>query len=120
MEEIDSKNESSLKLHQMSERQAILYLEKGGTDLLNPKNSESRTELLDYHKYYLFKKKQREKELPKEKLEERRRLYQLSLKEYTPILLHQKWKKFSELNIKVELKMSFLVAKKNALIELYI
>ena len=36
------------------------------------------------------------------------------------ILLHQKWKKFSELNIKVELKMSFLVAKKNALIELYI
>ena len=85
MEEIDSKNESSLKLHQMSERQAILYLEKGGTDLLNPKNSESRTELLDYHKYYLFKKKQREKELPKEKLEERRRLYQLSLKEYTPI-----------------------------------
>ena len=57
MEEIDSKNESSLKLHQMSERQAILYLEKGGTDLLNSKNSESRTELLDYHKYYLFKKK---------------------------------------------------------------
>ena len=35
MEEIDSKNESSLKLHQMSERQAILYLEKGGTDLMN-------------------------------------------------------------------------------------
>ena len=85
MEEIDSKNESSLKLQQMSERQAILYLEKGGSDILNNINSESRTELLDYHKYYLFKKKQREKELPKEKLEERRRLYQLSLKEYTPI-----------------------------------
>ena len=85
MEEIDSKNESSLKLQQMSERQAILYLEKGGSDILNNINSESRTELLDYHKYYLFKKKQREKEIPKEKLEERRRLYQLSLKEYTPI-----------------------------------
>jgi len=85
MEEIDSKNESSLRLHQMSERQAILYLEKGGSNLNNSINTESRTEVIDYHKYYLFQKKQREKELPKEKLEERRRLYQLSLKEYTPI-----------------------------------
>ena len=85
MEEIDSKNGSSLKLPQMSERQAILYLEKSSSNLINPLNTESRTEVLDYHKYYLFKKKQREKELPKEKLEERRRLYQLSLKEYTPI-----------------------------------
>ena len=85
MEEIDSKNTSSLKLPQMSERQAILYLEKSSSNLINPMNGESRTELLDYHKYYLFKKKQREKELPKEKLEERKRLYQLSLKEYTPI-----------------------------------
>ena len=85
MEEIDSKNASSLKLPQMSERQAILYLEKSSSNLINPFNSESRTEVLDYHKYYLFKKKQREKELPKEKLEERKRLYQLSLKEYTPI-----------------------------------
>ena len=85
MEEIDSKNTSSLKLPQMSERQAILYLEKSSSNLINPMNGESRTELLDYHKYYLFKKKQREKELPKEKLEERKRLFQLSLKEYTPI-----------------------------------
>ena len=85
MEEIDSKNASSLKLPQMSERQAILYLEKSSSNLINPFNSESRTEVLDYHKYYLFKKKQREKELPKEKLEERKRLYQLSLKEYFPI-----------------------------------
>ena len=85
MEEIDSKNASSLKLPQMSERQAILYLEKSSSNLINPFNSESRTEVLDYHKYYLFKKKQREKELSKEKLEERKRLYQLSLKEYTPI-----------------------------------
>jgi len=74
MEEIDSKNESSLKLHQMSERQAILYLEKGGTDLLNPKNSESRTELLDYHKYYSFKKKQYEQQIPKEKLKQKEEL----------------------------------------------
>ena len=85
MEEIASKNASSLKLPQMSERQAILYLERSSSNLINPFNSEPRTEVLDYHKYYLFKKKQREKELSKEKLEERRRLYQLSLKEYTPI-----------------------------------
>ena len=85
MEEIDSKKASSIKLPQMSERQAILYLEKSSSNLINPLNGESRTELLDYHKYYLFKKKQREKELPKEKLEERKRLFQLSLKEYTPI-----------------------------------
>ena len=81
MEEIDSKKASSIKLPQMSERQAILYLEKSSSNLINPLNGESRTELLDYHKYYLFKKKQREKELPKEKLEERKRLFQLSLKE---------------------------------------
>ena len=52
MEEIDSKNTSSLKLPQMSERQAILYLEKSSSNLINPMNGESRTELLDYHKYY--------------------------------------------------------------------
>jgi len=74
MEEIDSKNASSLKLPQMSERQAILYLEKSSSNLINPFNSESRTEVLDYHKYYLFKKKQREKELPKEKLEKKKTL----------------------------------------------
>ena len=85
MEEIDSKNESSFKLPQMSERQAILYFEKGGADFANSSKSEMRTEVLDYHKYYLFKKKQREKELPKEKAEERKRLHELSLKEYTPI-----------------------------------
>ena len=85
MEEIDSKNASSFKLPQMSERQMMLYLEKGGSELLDSSKAEMRTEVLDYHKYYLFKKKQREKELPKEKLEERNRLYQLSLKEYTPI-----------------------------------
>ena len=33
MEEIDSKNTSSLKLPQMSERQAILYLEKSSSNL---------------------------------------------------------------------------------------
>ena len=85
MEEIDSKNASSYKLPQMSERQMMLYLEKGGSELLDSSRAEQRTEVLDYHKYYLFKKKQREKELPKEKLEERNRLYQLSLKEYIPI-----------------------------------
>ena len=56
MEEIDSKKASSIKLPQMSERQAILYLEKSSSNLINPLNGESRTELLDYHKYYLFKK----------------------------------------------------------------
>ena len=51
------------------------------------KNSkaEPRDILLDYHKYYLFKKKQYEHEISKEKLESRKNLYQLSLKEYNPI-----------------------------------
>lgn len=65
MEEIDSKNASSLKLPQMSERQAILYLEKSSSNLINPFNSESRTEVLDYHKYYLFKKSSGKKNFQK-------------------------------------------------------
>ena len=47
--------------------------------------SEPRNELLDYYKYFVFKKKQYEQLLPKEKLKQRKELYQQSLKEYTLI-----------------------------------
>ena len=85
MEEKDSKIEKNLNMPSMSERQAILFLEKSGSDIINNTKSEPRNVLLDYHKYYLFKKKQHEHELSKEILEHRKHLYQLSLKEYTPI-----------------------------------
>ena len=85
MEEIDSKNASSLKLPQMSERQAILYFGKGGNNPLNSNNAEIANQVVEYHKYWLHKKKMNENAHPKEVLEERKRLYQLSLKEYIPI-----------------------------------
>ena len=69
----------------MSERQAILFLEKTGSNISNSSKSEPRNIILDYHKYYLFKKKHHEHQMPKEKLEYRKNLYQMSLKEYTPI-----------------------------------
>ena len=57
MEEIDSKFEKNQNISSMSERQAILYLEKTGANLNNNSKSEPRNIILDYHKYYLFKKK---------------------------------------------------------------
>ena len=69
----------------MGEHQSILFLEKGGGNLLSNTSKEPRNILLDYHKYYLFQKKQKEKNVPKEKLEERYKLTQLSLKEYNHI-----------------------------------
>ena len=69
----------------MSERQALLFLEKQGNDLINQANSEARNVILDYHKYYLFKKKQIEQSHPKEVIEERNKLTLLSQKEYKPI-----------------------------------
>ena len=56
MEEIDSKFERNQNISSMSERQAILYLEKTGANLNNNPKSEPRNIILDYHKYYLFKK----------------------------------------------------------------
>jgi hypothetical protein len=85
MEEIDSKFERNQNISSMSERQAILYLEKTGANLNNNPKSEPRNIILDYHKYYLFKKKHHEQQISKEKLEYRKNLYQMSLKEYTPI-----------------------------------
>ena len=85
MEELDSKKGSSLKLPQMSERQAILYFGKGGNNPLNSNNAEIANQVVEYHKYWLHKKKMNENAHPKEVLEERKRLYQLSLKEYIPI-----------------------------------
>jgi len=85
MEGQDSKIDKNINFSSMSERQAILYFEKGGSDVINNTRSEPRDVLLDYHKYFCFKKKQHEHQLPKEKLEERKRLHQLSLKEYTQI-----------------------------------
>ena len=69
----------------MSERQAILFLEKQGNELLNQANTEAKNVILDYHKYYLFKKKQIEQTHPKEVIEKRNKLIQLSQKEYKPI-----------------------------------
>ena len=85
MEGQDSKIDKNINFSSMSERQAILYFEKGGSDVINNTRSEPRDVLLDYHKYFCFKKKQHEHQLSKEKLEERKRLHQLSLKEYTQI-----------------------------------
>ena len=85
MEEIDSKIDNNLNVSSMSERQAILFLEKTGADIIGNSKSEPRNVLLDYHKYFLFKKKQCEQQLPKEKLKQRKELYQQSLKEYTLI-----------------------------------
>jgi hypothetical protein len=85
MEEIESNTDKNPNISSMSERQAILYLEKTGSNINNNSKSEPKNIILDYHKYYLFKKKRHEHEMPKEKLEYRKNLYQLSLKEYTPI-----------------------------------
>ena len=85
MEGVDSKNEKNIGMSSMSERQAILYLEKASTNLSNNSKSEPRDVLLDYHQYYLYKKKHHEQEISKEKLEQRKKLYNLSLKEYNPI-----------------------------------
>jgi len=41
----------------MGEHQSILFLEKGGGNLLSNTSKEPRNILLDYHKYYLFQKK---------------------------------------------------------------
>ena len=84
MEGIDSKSDKNLSISSMSERQAIIYLEKAGSNINNTK-SEPRNILLDYHQYYLSKKKYHEQEMSKEKLEQRKKLYNLSLKEYNPI-----------------------------------
>ena len=82
MEKIESKIEKS---HTMSERQAILYLEKSGSNLNNNSKEEPRNIILDYHKYFVFKKKHHEQQMSKEKLEYRKNLYQMSLKEYNQI-----------------------------------
>ena len=68
MEEIASKNASSLKLPQMSERQAILYFGKGGNNPLNSNNAEIANQVVEYHKYWLHKKKMNENAHPKEVL----------------------------------------------------
>ena len=51
MEEIDSKIDNNLNVSSMSERQAILFLEKTGADIIGNSKSEPRNVLLDYHKY---------------------------------------------------------------------
>ena len=85
MEEVESNYGNNQSIASMSERQAILYLEKVSSNINNNSKSEPRNIVLDYHKYYLFKKKHHEQKLPKEKLERRKELYQLSLKEYNQI-----------------------------------
>ena len=85
MEEVESKIDKNINVSSMSERQAILYLEKTGSEIVGNVKSEPRNILLDYHKYFKFKKKQLEQQLSKEKLEQRKELYQLSLKEYNLI-----------------------------------
>jgi len=85
MEEIDSKIGKNINVSSMSERQAILYLEKTGSEIMGNTKSEPRNVLLDYDKYFNFKKKQIEQQIPKEKIEHRKELYKLSLKEYTAI-----------------------------------
>ena len=85
MEDNDSKDKNGHEIASMSERQAILYLEKSTSGVINNKKSEPRNIVLDYHRYYIFKKKQYEQKLSKEKLEYRKNLYKLSLKEYNQI-----------------------------------
>ena len=85
MEKIESKIEKSHNMSSMSERQAILYLEKSGSNINNNSKEEPRNIILDYHKYFVFKKKLHEQQMSKEKLEYRKNLYQMSLKEYNPI-----------------------------------
>lgn len=81
----ESKIEKNINLSSMSERQAILFLEKSDSNTNNNSRSEQRNVLLDYHQYYLYKKKHHEQQLSKDVQEKRKQLYQLSLKEYTPI-----------------------------------
>ena len=85
MEKIQSKIEKGHNMSSMSERQAILYLEKSGSNINNNPKEEPRNIILDYHKYFVFKKKHHEQQMSKEKLEYRKNLYQMSLKEYNPI-----------------------------------
>ena len=86
MESIDDNiHGNKIDYTNMSERQAILYLEKRGNDLIDQTNSETKNVILDYHKYFLFKKKQKELSHPKEVIEERNKLLLLSQKEYKPI-----------------------------------
>ena len=51
MEGLDSKIEKNLSLSSMSERQAILYLEKASSNINNNSKSEPRNILLAYHQY---------------------------------------------------------------------
>ena len=81
----ESKIEKNINISSMSERQAILFLEKSNSNINNNSRSEQRNVLLDYHQYYLYKKKHHEQQLSKDIQEKRKQLYQLSLKEYTPI-----------------------------------
>ena len=85
MEEIDSQIDKNINVSSMSERQAILFLEKTGANIMANSKSEPRNVVLDYHKYFIFKKKQCEQKIPKEKIKQRKELYQLSLKEYNCI-----------------------------------
>ena len=90
METVDKrKTQKKVDVTSMSERQSILFLEKGGGKLLSNSSKEPRNILLDYHKYYLFQKKQNEQKISKEKLERRRYLTQLSQKEYNQIKKNQ-------------------------------
>jgi len=59
-----------LILPSMRECESILYLEKASSNINNNSKSEAKNILLDYHQYYIFKKKHYEIEMPKEKREE--------------------------------------------------
>lgn len=71
METVDKrKTQKKVDVTSMSERQSILFLEKGGGKLLSNSSKEPRNILLDYHKYYLFQKKQNEQKYLKKNLKE--------------------------------------------------
>ena len=74
MEEIDSQIDKNINVSSMSERQAILFLEKSGANIMANSKSEPRNVVLDYHKYFIFKKKQCEQKIPKEKIKQRKEL----------------------------------------------
>ncbi|MCQ2818320.1 MAG: SET domain-containing protein-lysine N-methyltransferase [archaeon] len=67
----------------MTERQAIKFLEKETSEPENKR--EKPTEILNYHEYYLYKKKESFDKLAKEIQTQRENYRKLSLKEFTQI-----------------------------------
>ena len=74
--------ETSEMIGKMTERQQIEYLKQITAE---PNKPELKTEVLDYHRYFLYKKKQRESKIAPEILENREKMLQLCKKTFTPI-----------------------------------